>query len=321
MFVLLSMLWIPSLGCRRVKEGRVEGILKVKGVEIRSICRLRGPSTRAMEAQNPSNVSSLPPPQLVHKTHPCGFLTATSSSRRTRDSSAFTGAFLRCSQQSSRISSTSPLFSTAMLRERTQESAGDGRGWGGDAGGAYGGRPLVVLGGHKGEDVSHLLRVIMHDSASQYYDRDDDSTPLGTIIVLLLLSTKYDIPYFRSEVIKHLFRHYPTMLFEFDAVYVNERDLFGRKHVEFHFDLLRAGLKAFVDILLPGLYYACTAIPISAIFDEEAHTLELATLKVLGRTKARGSYSDAPPLNLRGRVHRFSRVNVSGCWRRYAVQN
>ncbi|KLO06111.1 hypothetical protein SCHPADRAFT_946373 [Schizopora paradoxa] len=142
----------------------------------------------------------------------------------------------------------------------------------------YGGRQFVVLAGDRGEDVVHLLRAIYE---REYYDRDNDSTPLEIIIALLLLSTKYDVPSIRSEVVKHLLRHYPTSLTDFDAVDDNAHDLFGRKRLDCHFDLLRAALKADVDILLPGLYYACTAFSISDIFDKEAHTLDLGTLKVL----------------------------------------
>lgn len=114
-----------------------------------------------------------------------------------------------------------------------------------------------------------------------YYNPNDDNTPLETITALLLLSNKYDVPRIRVKVIKQLLRHYPTTLSEFDAVDSSQLELFGRRRVDCHFALLRTALKVDVDVLLAGLYYACTAIPIAEIFDEEASTLELATLKNL----------------------------------------
>lgn len=116
-----------------------------------------------------------------------------------------------------------------------------------------------------------------------YYDRDDDSTPLEVITALLLLSTKYDFAAIRQDVVKHLSRHYPTSLSEFDAV-DNDPDattLFGRPRKECHFPLLRAALKADDLLLLPSLYYACSAFSLAHVFDHEAHALDHNTLKTL----------------------------------------
>jgi len=114
----------------------------------------------------------------------------------------------------------------------------------------YEGLPLVSMTGDNGKDVAHLLRAVYERG---YYDRDDDETPFEVVTALLLLSTKYDFTSIRRDVIKHISRHYPTTLEEYEALDGSDSRFFGRARHKCHFELLSVAFKAQADILLPGL--------------------------------------------------------------------
>ncbi|KLO04229.1 hypothetical protein SCHPADRAFT_808263, partial [Schizopora paradoxa] len=67
------------------------------------------------------------------------------------------------------------------------------------------GLPLVRMAGDSDENVSHFLMSL--------YDRDfydgQKPTKFSVITSLLFMSTKYDIPSIRTQVIKHIERYYP----------------------------------------------------------------------------------------------------------------
>lgn len=119
----------------------------------------------------------------------------------------------------------------------------------------------------------------------RYYDRENDDTPLETIIALLSLSGKYDVATVRTDVVKQLSRHYPTSLSQYDALSssVNAK-LFGTRREDCHFALLRACdiSQADIRIILPALFYACSnALIFSDIIEEEAPLLPFPTLQAL----------------------------------------
>ncbi|KLO07747.1 hypothetical protein SCHPADRAFT_859820 [Schizopora paradoxa] len=131
---------------------------------------------------------------------------------------------------------------------------------------SYEGVPMVTMIGDKGKDVAHLLRAVFEPD---YYHRDNDETPLEVIVALLLLSTKYDFNVVRKSVILHISRHYPMTLQEYDALYINDPPMFGKeRRAECHFPLLAAAVTADVDVLLPGLFLACSEFGIDEIFSK-----------------------------------------------------
>ncbi|KLO07745.1 hypothetical protein SCHPADRAFT_881288, partial [Schizopora paradoxa] len=138
-----------------------------------------------------------------------------------------------------------------------------GQGDAGAASEAYEGVPMVTLIGDKGEDVAHLLRAVF---GPDYYNRDDDDTPLETIVALLPLSTKYDFKVVRKNVILHISRHYAMTLQEYDALYIKKAPMFGKARNQCHFPLLAAAVTANVDVLLPGLFLACSEFSVREIF-------------------------------------------------------
>jgi len=141
----------------------------------------------------------------------------------------------------------------------------------------YEGLPMVSLAGDKGKEVAHLL-LAAYDRG--YYEQDNDNTPLEVVTALLLLSSKYDFANIRRHVIKHISRHYPITLPEYEALDGSSARIFGRARWECHFDLLRAAFKAQADILLPGLYYACSTFTTHQIL-EKTYFLDMICLKSL----------------------------------------
>lgn len=114
----------------------------------------------------------------------------------------------------------------------------------------------------------------------------NDSTPLESIIALLLLSTKYNLGNVRSYVTKQLLKHYPTTLREYEIVDSSTpKRVFDTDRDDSHFVLLRAAFAAKSKILLPSLYYACSYFPIGTIVDEEADYLDPPCLKQLLKGK------------------------------------
>ncbi|KLO07744.1 hypothetical protein SCHPADRAFT_932249 [Schizopora paradoxa] len=130
---------------------------------------------------------------------------------------------------------------------------------------SYKGVPMVTMVGDKGEDVAHLLRAVFDPN---YYHRDDDDTPLEVVVALLLLSTKYDFNGVRKNVIRHLSRHYPMTLREYEAA---DRDedvpLFGKSREDCDFSLLAAAVTAEADVLLPCLFFVCSNYSIDTTLD------------------------------------------------------
>jgi len=144
----------------------------------------------------------------------------------------------------------------------------------------YEGLPLVRLAGDDGDDVVHLLRATYD---RPYYKCDDDDTPLEVITALLLLSTKYDFKDIRSDVIKHILRHYPTTFHEYEAVGDDlSKHMFGKTRPRCHTPLLKAALVANVEILQPPLYYAvCSTFILDYFFGDFDGPLDPRCLKLL----------------------------------------
>ncbi len=96
-------------------------------------------------------------------------------------------------------------------------------------------------------------------------------TTLPSISSLLVMTSKYDIPIIRAEVIEHLERYYPTDISQLDKHSI--KNLFPG-HVskdssnpdEFDFQLLAIALQSNVEILLPMLYYECADKRMADIF-------------------------------------------------------
>lgn len=161
----------------------------------------------------------------------------------------------------------------------------------------YEGVPLVVLVGDKGEDIAHVLRTVYdhgyvitflkyeyytnRGNISRYYISRSDDHPLGKITALLLLSTKYDFGSIRRDVIGHLLKHYPTTLSEFDAVDDDDATAFHDCRYSHHFELLKVALAAEADILLPGLFYACSDFTVSAILNVLGEMLDKQNIRKL----------------------------------------
>ncbi|KLO08404.1 hypothetical protein SCHPADRAFT_859096 [Schizopora paradoxa] len=129
------------------------------------------------------------------------------------------------------------------------------------------GLPLVALSGDEGKDVAHLLKAIYY---REYYDRDNDETPLETIIALLVLGNKYDFKHICKEVTKQLSRHYPNTLDGFDDVDGDGHHsyLFGKLRYLCHVPLLEACHTANVAVLLPSLYYACAGFKLAWSYEQ-----------------------------------------------------
>ncbi|KLO08400.1 hypothetical protein SCHPADRAFT_944492 [Schizopora paradoxa] len=134
-------------------------------------------------------------------------------------------------------------------------------------GDSYEGLPAVALAGDEGKDVAHLLQAAYY---REYYDRDNDETPLEVIVALLVLSNKYDFKHIQSEVMKQLSRLYPRKLDAFDEVDDNGYydDLFGTGRIWCEYRLLKACLMTNTTVLLPLLYYACAFLGVDEIYVE-----------------------------------------------------
>ncbi|KLO06564.1 hypothetical protein SCHPADRAFT_895329 [Schizopora paradoxa] len=145
---------------------------------------------------------------------------------------------------------------------------------------SYEGLPLVMMAGDKGDDVAHLLRAIYERG---YYDREDDTTPLDMITALLSLSAKYDVATVRRDVVRHLSRHFPSDLAAFESTTFVNSPLFGKPRIECYFPLLCACVTSQVDLqaFLPALLYACSAIPINKIIEEQLPILPMPMAQAL----------------------------------------
>ncbi|KLO07721.1 hypothetical protein SCHPADRAFT_1001428 [Schizopora paradoxa] len=145
----------------------------------------------------------------------------------------------------------------------------------------YDGLPLVRMAGDSDEAVSHLLMTL--------YDRDfyntHEPTKFSVITSLLFMSTKYDIPSIRAQVIKHLQRYYPVHASErFKASDVN---LFDEDAPDdYDFRLLAVAQQCNVRRLLPMLYYECASSSLPSIF-KSSDNLDKETLQkiLIGREK------------------------------------
>ncbi|KLO08406.1 hypothetical protein SCHPADRAFT_835399 [Schizopora paradoxa] len=176
----------------------------------------------------------------------------------------------------------------------------------------YEGLPLVALVGDEGKDVAHLLKAVYY---RDYYDRDNDKTPLEIIVALLVLGNKYDFKHIQSDVMKQLLRLYPNTLDGFDDVDQGGYDcnLFGVHRVKSDFKLLEACHTANVAVLLPILYYACSEFTVEWIYEQvdEVGGLHASCLRTLLTGKCKLS------LALRTLVaflpDEFSNISCSSC--------
>ncbi|KLO06258.1 hypothetical protein SCHPADRAFT_838281 [Schizopora paradoxa] len=125
----------------------------------------------------------------------------------------------------------------------------------------YDGLPLVRMAGDSDENVSHLLMTL--------YDRDfydiHEPAKFSVITSLLFMSTKYDIPSIRTQVIKHLEKYYPVRLSE--TFQTSDRGLFDKDApVDYDFQLLAVAQQCNVRRLLPMMYYKCASRCVQRIF-------------------------------------------------------
>ncbi|KLO16681.1 hypothetical protein SCHPADRAFT_994961 [Schizopora paradoxa] len=143
--------------------------------------------------------------------------------------------------------------------------------WSGAAQEMYEGLPVVTLVGDKGEDVVHLLRSVFEPRYHKFYT---ESTPLDTVVALLLLSSKYDFKDIRTNTILQISRQFPIHLYDYDAVDDGNKPIFGVFRRNCPFDLLNAALKADADVLLPTLYFACANYAMGLLL-EESHAVSM----------------------------------------------
>ncbi|KLO10993.1 hypothetical protein SCHPADRAFT_942395 [Schizopora paradoxa] len=141
---------------------------------------------------------------------------------------------------------------------------------------SFDGLPLVNLLGDEDEDVVCLLRAIYERS---FYSPDDDSVPVVVITGLLVLSTKYDMPDIRKDVIKQLSRQYPSKLDALDNLGGNAPIKHRFRHETWA--ILRAVLKTGVTSMLPTIYYACSGYGMSALFDSYPDFLDFQSLRTI----------------------------------------
>ncbi|KLO06824.1 hypothetical protein SCHPADRAFT_945787 [Schizopora paradoxa] len=119
---------------------------------------------------------------------------------------------------------------------------------------SWDGLPLVRLVGDSDENVYHLL-MMLYDC--DFYDVHKPTT-LPIITSLLLMSTKYDIPSVRTQVIKRLENYYPNEIvkvFEILAEALFDEDVPD----DCDFQLLAVAHKCNILRLLPMLFYKCAA--------------------------------------------------------------
>ncbi|KLO06826.1 hypothetical protein SCHPADRAFT_1002110 [Schizopora paradoxa] len=114
------------------------------------------------------------------------------------------------------------------------------------------GVPFVKMVGDSDENVCHLL-MMLYDC--DFYDVLKPTT-LPIISSLLLMSTKYDIPSVRTQVIKRLENYYPNDIakaFETPAEVLFDDDVPD----DCDFQLLAVAHRCNVRRILPMLYYKC----------------------------------------------------------------
>ncbi|KLO07723.1 hypothetical protein SCHPADRAFT_894412 [Schizopora paradoxa] len=126
------------------------------------------------------------------------------------------------------------------------------------------GVPLVRMVGDSDEDVYHLLMALY----DREYHQTNKPTTLPIILALLSLSTKYDIPTLRREVIDHLAIFYPSRLTK--GLRYPGTSLFKKKYVipkDANFQLLAAARRYDARPILPMLFYECAVEPWDSIFE------------------------------------------------------
>ncbi len=95
------------------------------------------------------------------------------------------------------------------------------------------------------------------------------------------MSTKYDFKDICSDVTKQLLGQYPTTLHEYEVRADLDKDLFGIDRYDCHEVLLKAASVANVEILLSTLYYACSDLPVSYLFNDMFDPLDPPCLQRL----------------------------------------
>ncbi|KLO06257.1 hypothetical protein SCHPADRAFT_946238 [Schizopora paradoxa] len=137
------------------------------------------------------------------------------------------------------------------------------------------GLPLVRMAGDSDEDVYHLLMALYN----REYHQITKPTSLPIILALLNLSTKYDIPVIRREVIQHLAIYYPSESEKW--VNVHETPLFGEIYdtpKDANFQLLISARRCNAGPILPMLFYSCAIESLDTIFNH-LHQLDATDLK------------------------------------------
>lgn len=103
------------------------------------------------------------------------------------------------------------------------------------------------------------------------------------VVALLSLSSKYDVPSVRKDVVKQLSRNYPTELAHYESLFDIQGLFFGRPWTECHFPLLKACTITHTDLqrIPPTLFYSCCASSFDTIIASEAPSLDFPTLQTL----------------------------------------
>ncbi|KLO06256.1 hypothetical protein SCHPADRAFT_695050 [Schizopora paradoxa] len=126
------------------------------------------------------------------------------------------------------------------------------------------GVPMVKMAGDSDEDVYHLL-MALYDR--EYHEKDKPTT-LPIILALLNLSTKYDIPVIRQEVIRHLLIHFPSDQEKLDSdVDIPLFDENQETPKDVNFQLLASARRCNAGPILPMLFYTCAIEPLETIFE------------------------------------------------------
>ncbi|KLO06818.1 hypothetical protein SCHPADRAFT_932843, partial [Schizopora paradoxa] len=134
----------------------------------------------------------------------------------------------------------------------------------------YEGKPVVRMFGDSDENVYHLLMTLY----DRNFFRAGKRTTASIALSLLVMSSKYDVPVIRTEIIEHLKRYYSCNFtnpyeLELKDLFCGSKSSDGRANnfdgEEFTFLLLDAALRTSTLSLLPAIYYECAVLPLGKI--------------------------------------------------------
>lgn len=106
-----------------------------------------------------------------------------------------------------------------------------------------------------------------------------ETTTLAILTSLIVMSTKYNCQDIRSEIVKHLAKHFPDNLPDFEKG--NTTDLFSEPPEDHDFRLLAVAGKLNAPVLLPMLCYFCAINPLHFIFAQSKVLSEGDTQRII----------------------------------------